>query len=181
MKASFIRGYPAMKIGNALIISDLHIGITRDIWEAGISLPSQVNKMAERVNKLKKKTGTTRLVILGDVKHRITHATPREAKEIPDFLSMVKYRSIVIVKGNHDGEIESVVGKVPVRKSVSIGQYCLTHGHMNVKTKKNHVRRLHRQRAAFHRPRGEKHRAFKDAFVSSGRHRPRHAGQAAEV
>ena len=139
MKASFVRGHPAMKIGNALVIADLHIGITQDIWKAGISLPSQVRKMAERVNRLKKKTRTKRLIILGDVKHMITHATPREAKEIPDFLSMVKYRSIVIVKGNHDGEIESIVGRVPVRKSVGIGDYCLTHGHRRVITKKNHI------------------------------------------
>lgn len=128
-----------MKIGTSLVITDLHIGITRGMWENGVSLPSQVAGMVWRVNSLKKKTRTKRLVILGDVKHEITHATPREAEEIPDFLSAVKFRDIVIVKGNHDGSIETVIGKVPVRKSLSVGDYCLTHGHRNVKTRKNHI------------------------------------------
>jgi putative SbcD/Mre11-related phosphoesterase len=139
MKAQFVRNHPALKIGSSLVIADLHIGITRDIWERGISLPSQVKKMASRVNSLKKKTRTKRLIILGDVKHKITHATPREVKEVPDFLSLVKFRDIVIVKGNHDGAIESIIGRIPVRKSVSVGDYCLTHGHRRVKTKKNHI------------------------------------------
>ena len=137
--ASFVRNEPAMKLGASLVITDLHIGITREMWKNGVSLPSQVSRMAERVNALKRKTRTKRLVILGDVKHEITHATPREAEEIPDFLSIVKFRDIVIVKGNHDGTIETITGKVPVRKSVNIGDYYLTHGHRRVATKKSRI------------------------------------------
>lgn len=137
--ASFVRNHPAMKLGASLVITDLHIGITGGMWKNGVSLPSQVAGMAGRVNILKRRTRTKRLVILGDVKHEITHATPREAEEVPDFLSIVKFRDIVIVKGNHDGSIETVIGKVPVRKSVTIGDYCLTHGHRNVKTRKSHI------------------------------------------
>ncbi|MBI2579812.1 MAG: metallophosphoesterase [Candidatus Aenigmarchaeota archaeon] len=139
MKAAFVRNEPAIKIDSSLVIADLHIGITRDIWEKGISLPSQVSRMAERVNSIKKRTRTSRLVILGDVKHRIPVASFQEEREVPDFLSLVNFRKIVIVKGNHDGEIEGIVGKIPVRKSLSIGRYCLTHGHRKVATKKNMI------------------------------------------
>ena len=69
----------------------------------------------------------------------ITHATRREAKEIPNFLSLINFRDVVVIKGNHDGAIESIIGKIPVKKSVSVNDYCLTHGHMNIKTKKKHI------------------------------------------
>ncbi|MDI6721387.1 MAG: hypothetical protein QMD85_03285, partial [Candidatus Aenigmarchaeota archaeon] len=77
---------------------------------------------------------TKRLVILGDVKHSLAPSF-QEGREISDFLSLVKFHNIIVIKGNHDGLIEKIV-RVPVRKSIVIKNYSLTHGHRRIITKK---------------------------------------------
>ncbi|MEK6852822.1 MAG: hypothetical protein AABX59_02995 [Nanoarchaeota archaeon] len=39
-----------------LAIADVHIGLTKELWENGVSLPSQVKLFISRLNKLKKLT-----------------------------------------------------------------------------------------------------------------------------
>ncbi len=142
----FIVDAPAMKIGHLLVIADLHLGITRDIWEKGIRMPSQVSPLAARLNALKKTTKTTKLVILGDVKHRIPVASWQEKKELPEFFSLLKFRKTIITKGNHDGKIEGLVpGNVSVRKSYVYGDYVFTHGHRKIKTAKKVIVMGHNQ------------------------------------
>lgn len=160
----FLKNYPAMKIDKSLVISDLHIGITKDMYDKGVVLPSQVKEMADTINKLKRKTNTNKLIILGDVKHKVPGISLQEFKEVPLFFSLLKYKDIIIVKGNHDGNIEKLVdniGGVKVKKSATISDYYLTHGHRNVNTKKNtivighnqpHVKFIDRMRARYVEP-----------------------------
>ena len=140
----FITSYPALRINDYLVISDLHLGITRELYERGVSMPSQLSKIIDRIHKIKKISGAKKLVLLGDTKHSIPSISYQELKEIPDFLSKLKFDSIILIKGNHDGNIEDLIplslkGKVKVKKSFVIGDYLLTHGHRNVKTRKNIV------------------------------------------
>ena len=132
----FVTNQPAMKVGDCLIIADLHVGITKDIWEKGISLPKQSKKLADRINELKKLTKTKRLIILGDVKHKI-FARKYDKDEINEFFSLLKYRKIIITKGNHDGSIEKLIKdkRVKIIKSFSYGNYLFSHGHRKIKTK----------------------------------------------
>lgn len=135
----FIANYPAMKVRNALIIADIHLGITKDARDRGINLPSQVDSFAKRINVLKKKTRTKKLILLGDVKHGII-TTWQEKKEIPEFFEQIRYKDIILVKGNHDGLIEKIVPeKVRVVKSYSYGIFVFTHGHRNIETKKKWI------------------------------------------
>ena len=67
----FIKNEPAMKAGKYLVVADVHIGLTKDLWKSGISLPSQVKRLAERLNRLKKLTRSESLIIVGDLKHKI--------------------------------------------------------------------------------------------------------------
>lgn len=139
LKQVFVKNEPAMKVGRYLIISDVHIGLTRDIWESGVYLPSQAAPMAKKLNALKKLTKTSCLIIVGDLKHKITGVSPQERREVPEFLRSLKFKKILIVKGNHDGHVEKLAGgmkNVSVRKSFSVGGYCFTHGHRNVRTSK---------------------------------------------
>lgn len=129
-----------MKIGKWLIVADLHLGITRELYDAGISLPSQVKWFVERLHKLKRKTRTQNLILLGDVKHKVPGISWQEQEELPDFLGKLEFKKIVIVKGNHDAEIEQMIpanlkAKVTVKKGIAVGDYYLTHGHRHVKTK----------------------------------------------
>ncbi len=130
----FIKNEPAMKIKDSLVIADLHLGITRELWEYGFSVPSQVEKMAERINGLMKKTKTKRLVILGDIKHKVPGISFQEMREIPEFFSLIN-AEIAAIKGNHDTYLEKVCD-FEMKKSLELGNYFLTHGHMIAKTSK---------------------------------------------
>lgn len=133
----FIADVPAMKISDMLIVSDLHIGITKDIWDKGVRIPSQVKSTAARINGLKNSTKATKLVLLGDIKHHIPNISWQEEREIPEFFSLLDFKRIIVVKGNHDGRIERLVpSHVKVRKTYSSGDFAFTHGHRNIKTSK---------------------------------------------
>lgn len=135
----FIKNEPVMKVGKYLAIADVHIGITKDIWKSGISLPSQVKHMSEKLNKLKKLTKAEGLIIAGDLKHKTVGISFQERREVPEFLRLLKFKKIIIVKGNHDGLVEKLtsdIKSVSVRKSFSVGDYIFTHGHRNLKTAK---------------------------------------------
>lgn len=138
----FLTNEKALVLGDYLVIADVHLGITRELYEAGVRVPSQVRTMAERLRRLKKRTKSKKLVILGDLKHTIPNISYQELREVPDFLSQLDFESVIITKGNHDGNIERMLpdelqAKVRVRKSFAIGNYVLTHGHRTVATKKN--------------------------------------------
>jgi hypothetical protein len=135
----FLKNYPAMKIGTCLVIADVHIGITKQIYDSGVLLPRQSSRLAERVNKLKRMTRAKKLIMLGDVKHKVHGFSLREKYEIERFFEMLDFDDIVIVKGNHDGDIEKMLPagkKISVRKSIIVGDYFLTHGHRDIETKK---------------------------------------------
>lgn len=136
-QAIFIRDKPAMKLGDWLVVADLHLGITREIYEAGISLPSQVKPFVTALNNLKRKTRTTRLILLGDVKHKVPGISWQEERELPELFGALDFEQIVIIKGNHDGGIEHMIppqmrNKVKVKKGFRIGEYYFTHGHRKI-------------------------------------------------
>jgi putative SbcD/Mre11-related phosphoesterase len=136
----FLKNHPAMKIGNSLVIADLHIGITKDIYQKGVILPRQASSLANEINKLKKMTKTRRLIVLGDIKHRLYGLNSNETEEVRAFFSLLKYKDIIIIKGNHDGDIEKILTSlqgVKVKKFIIINNYYLTHGHRNVNTKRD--------------------------------------------
>lgn len=113
MKSKFLTE-PALLLepDKILIVSDLHIGIEREIKDSGITIPSQIEKMRKRINDMINQTKAKHLIILGDVKHHIPNISWQEFKEIPDFLKYFSDKlKISIVKGNHDGEIERLAPK----------------------------------------------------------------------
>ncbi len=130
-----------MKVGKYLVIADVHIGITHDFWKSGISLPDQIKNMVDKLNRLKKLTGAEALIIAGDLKHKTVGISFQERREVPEFLKGLKFKKIIIVKGNHDGFIEKIAKekRISVRKSFSVGDYLFTHGHRNVQTAKNKI------------------------------------------
>src|SRR3989344_2745649 len=174
-RLQFIRNQPALKIGDALVIADLHLGKSHEYWQKGFSLPRQAKIFASRLNKLKKRTRTERLVILGDIKNKIGFASTEEIKELPLFFANLDYKKIIAIKGNHDGGIERILpDRIKVKNSFCIGDYMLTHGHMNVNTKKNaiiighnqpHVKFVDKVRAVYTEPvwvRGKLNGKYKD-------------------
>lgn len=138
----FVKNYPAMKLDDFLVISDLHLGISKDMYDRGIFVPSQSVAMAERINSLKSVTKTKKLVILGDAKHKVIYSM-HEKFELEKFLEALDFKTIIIVKGNHDGNIEKMIPdsakKISVKKFFTIGKYLLTHGHRRIKTNRKTI------------------------------------------
>ena len=146
----FLTNYPALIINapsnhgkhsrrdetSYLIISDLHIGITKRLYDKGISIPSQIKGMLDRIHELKRISGAKNLIMLGDIKDKVPGTSWQEEMEIPNFLSRLKFDKIIIVKGNHDGNIEKLIPnkkKIKVVNYFNIGNYHLTHGHRALK------------------------------------------------
>lgn len=120
----------ALILGNNLIISDLHIGIEDLLSKNGVKVPSQTEKMKEKILGLIEKEDPDRLVILGDLKHNIPKTSWQEYMEIPKLIdSIPKDLEVVIIKGNHDGNIERLLPNTKIVKSIVLEDAILLHGH----------------------------------------------------
>jgi uncharacterized protein len=97
---------PALLVGKALVVTDLHIGIEHEMYQSGVTVPSQVKNLEERLDRLIKQTKANHLVFLGDVKHQVPSISWQEYREIPEFLEHFSKIKVSVVKGNHDGNIE---------------------------------------------------------------------------
>ncbi|MFH0928860.1 MAG: metallophosphoesterase [Candidatus Aenigmatarchaeota archaeon] len=130
MKMKFLTE-PALLLDRTLVITDLHIGLEHEIYKSGITVPSQLEKLKERLDKIITRTKAKHLVILGDVKHQVPSISVQEHREIPKFFEHFSKIKISIVKGNHDGGIERIVpSKVNVYEPAGfkMGDFLLTHG-----------------------------------------------------
>ena len=134
MDLKFVTGEPALLLPDkTLVISDLHIGIEYRYMKSGIKVPSQSGKILERIEKLIRKTVAKKLVILGDIKHKVPGTSFQEEKEIPVlFHRLLEITSVEIAPGNHDDRIKRILpDKVMVHPSTgfAIGDAWLCHGH----------------------------------------------------
>lgn len=133
MEPKFITGQPALVVGKTLVVSDLHIGIEHDFRRSGIKVPSSTETMRISIEDMIEKTGAKKLVIIGDIKHKVPGITMQELREVPEFLgALSKKINIDIVPGNHDPGLEEMVPDgVPVHPSRGFmrGGIYFSHGH----------------------------------------------------
>jgi len=129
----FITGQPALLAGRALVVTDLHLGIEREFYGSGIKFPSQTSRIMESIDALAGSTGAERLIILGDVKHKVPGISVQELREIPEFLKHFSERMKVdVILGNHDAGIEDFApGGVTMHpgSGFSSDGFYFTHGH----------------------------------------------------
>lgn len=94
-----------------VIIADLHLGWEVAFAEKGIHVPSQMPKLLRKLTEIIKQTKPQTLLVLGDIKHTITKTAAEEWRDIPDFFEPLarKVRSIKIIQGNHDGNLEPLL------------------------------------------------------------------------
>lgn len=123
---------PALLIGKTLVVADLHIGIEYEIFQSGITIPSQVERLEKRIDSLIKQNKVNHLVILGDLKHQVPTISWQEYKEIPKFLEHFSKIKVSIVMGNHDGDIKRLAPRdvdVYEPSGFKVDDVLLTHGH----------------------------------------------------
>ncbi len=94
-----------------LLISDLHLGLEKELAKKGFSLPAYSVKMVGRVRDLAEKYGTKRLAVLGDVKHTVGKVEDIDWGVVPWFFDTMLdlFESVEVVPGNHDGSIKAVL------------------------------------------------------------------------
>ena len=133
MEPKFITNEPALMLGKTLVVADLHIGIDYEYWKSGIKILPYLQKILPEIEKLIRENKAKKLMILGDVRHRIPGASWQEVKELPDFFRyFLKLVDIEICPGNHDGQIEENVlsgVKVHPRSGTLTGDVYYMHGH----------------------------------------------------
>ncbi len=125
---------PALLVEDALIVADLHLGFEGELREKGIRIPSQTDRIFQKLVDLVEKTGASRIVLLGDVKHSVPKVSIEEWRQIPNFLEALseKVSSLEIVPGNHDGDLLPLTPrkiKIHPSQGVGIGNSWLVHGH----------------------------------------------------
>ncbi len=93
----------------ALVVSDYHAGYEAGLrYEQGVDVPSQASGRRERLVELLERTGAGRLVVCGDLMHAIGDPGGAERGELEVLLeSFPESVSTTLVKGNHDGAIET--------------------------------------------------------------------------
>jgi putative SbcD/Mre11-related phosphoesterase len=130
----FVSDEPAMKIGQNLIIADLHIGVELESIQRGIYL-KQIDNLKSRIRSLIEKTKCKRIIILGDLKHSVPFIKLYETRVIPDFVNFLQqYCNVLLIKGNHDGWISKLCPDLQIENEIRIGKCILSHGHRRLKT-----------------------------------------------
>jgi putative SbcD/Mre11-related phosphoesterase len=132
---SFVTDYPAVFIRDEgiLAIADVQIGFEQEIFKKGVTIQPQIDKFVKTVNRLLDMTGAKKLVVVGDIKHKVPGITLREERHVARFFSEFEKKvKLILVKGNHDTDLEKVVPDhvdVYDSKGVRIGNYGFFHGH----------------------------------------------------
>jgi len=126
----FIVDEPALVIGKALVIADLHLGLEYELLASGFNVPDQADRMLKKIKRLLRENACNELIIIGDVKHTIARLSWPEQEELSGFLRpLEKIAKVHIVKGNHDGNIERYASNVHPTTGFEYRQYWIMHGH----------------------------------------------------
>ncbi|WP_226480008.1 metallophosphoesterase [Natrinema amylolyticum] len=124
----------------ALLVADYHAGYEAGLrYERGVDVPSRAPDRRERLVSLLERTDPDRLVVLGDLMHSIGDPGGAERGELEVlFESFAADLAVTVVKGNHDGrietwladgdDIEAAVDVVP-GDGIALGDVGICHGH----------------------------------------------------
>ncbi|HIP90027.1 MAG TPA: metallophosphoesterase [Candidatus Nanopusillus sp.] len=122
-----------------LVISDLHIGIEKELLQKGINIPAQTQSIYSRIKQLKARYNVSKLIITGDFKHNVPRVSYIELKEVPMLLQKLSniFKKIVITKGNHDGSLEKLNDNpnIIIVREFRVGKVVFLHGHTRPRLK----------------------------------------------
>ncbi len=137
-----IPGAPAGVVTTAdeqlLVLADYHAGIEARFRQNGVEIPSRADERRALVETLLDRSNASRLVVVGDLGTDIGRPSATERDEIEQLFETVATRvPLTIVKGNHDGDIETLVEAVEFEHNISVtesdgwrcGAVGFVHGH----------------------------------------------------
>jgi len=120
-----------------LLISDLHLGLEKEMAAKGFRIPPYSVKIMERINAIGERYKANRIIVLGDVKHSIGKVEDIDWNIVPWFFDTLLdvFPLVEVIPGNHDGGIRSLLpSRVKLHPSdgVVIGtreKVGIAHGH----------------------------------------------------
>lgn len=139
-----------LKEHDALVFSDLQIGLEQELISKGILIPKFHNKeiidvikksLKENDEKIKRKKKYELLIINGDFKHdfsKFAYKERVEAQKLIDYFKKIS-KKIILVEGNHDTFILNFCEKndIQVVDVLFLDDILLTHGHKQVDFSEN--------------------------------------------
>lgn len=135
MNIDFISSGPAVLIEEEeriLFIADIHMGIETDLKNHGIYIKSHGKERVQRLVNCIRETSPDKLVILGDIKHRIPGTSWQEFSELPHLFSILReILPFFVTPGNHDPGIEGFLrdNEYLIKEGDIIDQVGVLHGH----------------------------------------------------
>lgn len=117
-----------------LAVADYHAGLESVLRSEGVELASRGDERRARLLELVEGTEPGRVVVLGDLVHAIGDPWQAEREELAELFDALAV-PVVVVKGNHDGDVEpfleSLGGDVTVTSTAGIrlGTVGFAHGH----------------------------------------------------
>ncbi|KTG10371.1 phosphoesterase [Haloprofundus marisrubri] len=119
----------------ALVVADYHAGIEVGLrYERGVELASNADARRERLLSLLDRIGAERVVVLGDIGHRIGNPKGDERDELVALFDALDSRDVplTLVAGNHDGGVaDAFEDRIDVTPGdgVRMGNVGFLHGH----------------------------------------------------
>ena len=98
----------------ALLVADVHAGIEVGLrYERGVELDGRATERRERLCRFVRETDADRLVVLGDLAHRIGAPEGDEREEIEELVRAITDRvPMTLVEGNHDAGVAEAFADV---------------------------------------------------------------------
>ncbi|MCX8195643.1 MAG: metallophosphoesterase [Acidilobaceae archaeon] len=131
---------------DSLIVADIHFGYEEALAAQGVFVyGSQFRKVISAVREARATTGARRLIIVGDLKHVFERLTRQERREVRDFLlslAEMGLKEVILVRGNHDNYVAPLLrehGVVVVEEVMELGEFSLTHGHLEAELRGEYV------------------------------------------
>ncbi len=120
----FLTGEAAAVIGKTLLFADAHLGIEFAFRGRGVFVPLQHKRVAKKIASLSKKHGCTEICVVGDCKHDVYGFELQEKRMMREFLAELRkanpeIKRFVVVKGNHDSQLDELSREDSAFKVVS--------------------------------------------------------------
>ncbi|MEF8777789.1 MAG: metallophosphoesterase [Natronomonas sp.] len=118
-----------------LVVADYHAGLEIGLRRDGVELDSRAGTRRKAICRLLEDHPVERVILLGDLGDSIGTPGREERMEIRRLLEALSKRApVTVVKGNHDGGIESITEELDTvdlidSEGVRIGDIGFCHGH----------------------------------------------------
>ena len=118
---------------DALVMSDLHLGIEGALADEGIYLPLSISESTIKlVHKIISDYSPGKIIFAGDVKHGFGLLNSSEWIHVRNlFRGLCEDYEVIVVRGNHDNYLGVILSRygIPFLDRFDSGPYTIIHGH----------------------------------------------------